>query len=256
MALQHLPEDTKASYEDAKKALKERFEPESRKDRYKAEFQARRKKRTEGWPDYAEDLKILVDKAYPDLEPAARVQMALTHYLAQIDNTQVSFSVKQRKPTTLDDAVTATLEMESYLGPKVELAGVGEETVAAVAQGDSTGTVMKELLERMERLESELTATQKYRAEAQPRNWRGKNLRFDSRAGERRSVTCWQCGKKGHTYRDCWDRPASGNDHQAPENRLPYYQYKHPMQGNDRPSAYRLRERKTRLQAITLLFHQ
>ena len=237
MALQHLPEDTKASYEDAKKALKERFEPESRKDRYKAEFQARRKKRTEGWPDYAEDLKILVDKAYPDLEPAARVQMALTHYLAQIDNTQVSFSVKQRKPTTLDDAVTATLEMESYLDPKVELAGVGEETVAAVAQGDSTATVMKELLERMERLESELTATQKYRAEAQPRNWRGKNLRFDSRAGDRRSMTCWQCGKKGHTYRDCWDRPESGNDHQAPGNRPPYYQYKHPMQGNDRPSA-------------------
>ena len=45
--------------------------PESRKDRYKAEFQNWRKKRTEPWADYAEDLRILVDRAYPQLEAAA-----------------------------------------------------------------------------------------------------------------------------------------------------------------------------------------
>ena len=101
MAFQHLPGDTQADYAAAKAALKERFEPESRKDRYTAEFQSRRKKRTEGWADYSEDLRMLVDKAYPHLEAAARDQMALTHYLSQIDNTQVAFSVKQQKPATL-----------------------------------------------------------------------------------------------------------------------------------------------------------
>ncbi len=113
MAFQHLSDDTRASYGQAKEALKARFEPPSRKDLYKAEFQSRRKKRAESWADFAEDLKILIDKAYPHLEAAARDQMALTHYLSQIDNPQIAFSVKQQKPATLDAAVSATLEMWS-----------------------------------------------------------------------------------------------------------------------------------------------
>ena len=40
----------------AEAALKGRFEPESRKTRYQAEFQSRRKKTNEGWADFADDL--------------------------------------------------------------------------------------------------------------------------------------------------------------------------------------------------------
>ena len=47
------------------KALKERFEPASRKHRYEAELHPRRRKKGENWADYAEDLQALVDKAYP-----------------------------------------------------------------------------------------------------------------------------------------------------------------------------------------------
>ena len=36
-------------------------------------------------------------------------------YLSQLDNKQVSFSVKQGKPKTVEAAVSATLECESYL---------------------------------------------------------------------------------------------------------------------------------------------
>ena len=91
--------------------------------------------------------------------------MALTRYLSQIDNVQVAFSVKQQKPTTFDAAVSATLEMESYLGPKLEVAVVEEhtDTVAAAMPDEATGTVMKKLLERMERLETELSESRKER---------------------------------------------------------------------------------------------
>ena len=74
-AFQHFPDDVQKNYEAAKKALKECFEPECRKDRYQEEFSSRRKK-TEGWADYSEDLKIFADKAYPHLEAAAIEQMA------------------------------------------------------------------------------------------------------------------------------------------------------------------------------------
>ena len=71
-AFQRLPEATQATFDAATAALTGRFEPASRKTRYQAEFQARRKKVSEGWADLADDLQSLVDKAYPSLQDEAR----------------------------------------------------------------------------------------------------------------------------------------------------------------------------------------
>ena len=45
-----------ASFKNAVVALAERFEPESKRDLYLAEFQSRCKKRTESWADFGEAL--------------------------------------------------------------------------------------------------------------------------------------------------------------------------------------------------------
>ena len=34
----------------------------------------------------------------------------------QIENAQVAFSVKQKRPSNIEEAVVATIEIESYLG--------------------------------------------------------------------------------------------------------------------------------------------
>ena len=46
-------------------ALLERFEPASKCELY---VQVRRKKKTESWADFADDLMSLADKAYADLQ--------------------------------------------------------------------------------------------------------------------------------------------------------------------------------------------
>ena len=66
------------------------------KERHLAQFQARKKTKTEGWAEFADAVKLLCDKAYPDLEEKARECLALNHYLSQIDNPQVALSVQQR----------------------------------------------------------------------------------------------------------------------------------------------------------------
>ena len=114
-AFQRLAADTKGDYKKAKKALRERFEPPSKKELYLAELQCRSKKRSEGWAEFAEDVRLLTDKAHPQLEDAAREQLALIHYMGQLSNPQVALGVKQTRPKTLDAAVTATLETESFL---------------------------------------------------------------------------------------------------------------------------------------------
>ena len=100
------------------KALKDKFEPEAMKEMYVAEFQVRKKARTRGWAEFANHLKLLADKAFPELENKAREYLALTQFTGQVDNPQVAFSVRQKRPTTLIEAVSATIEMESYLKPK------------------------------------------------------------------------------------------------------------------------------------------
>ena len=52
---------------------------------------------------------------YSDLEDKSSEQLALNHYLSQLSDQQVAFSVKQKRPSTFDDAASATMEMKLYL---------------------------------------------------------------------------------------------------------------------------------------------
>ena len=106
---------SRTSYDDLKAALMEQFEPASKRELYNAELQIRAKKHSEGWADFAEELRQLVNKAFPDLEANAHEQLALSHYLSRLHNPQVGFAVKQQRPKKLEEAVRITLEVESYL---------------------------------------------------------------------------------------------------------------------------------------------
>jgi len=57
---------------------------------------------------------VLVEKAYPDLQEDSRECIALNHYLSQIDNPHIAFRVKLRCPKSILEAVTATIELESF----------------------------------------------------------------------------------------------------------------------------------------------
>ncbi len=224
-AFQRLPAETQANFDLSWKALKERFEPASKKELYMAELQTRTKQPNERWPDLAEDLRTLADKAYPDLEDAAREQIALTSYLGQLSKPQVAFSVKQQKPTDLEEAVHATLEIESYLRPGARVAQVAvddsDEPVGAVGQPSQDTRAIMELLrqvtDRLERLESGAgsqrtrTSSSQQKETARPRDpassW--------SRNSQPVPVVCRRCGKEGHYARGCATRrpsvPLSGN---------------------------------------------
>ena len=196
---QKFTDDVKRSYAESKKALKARFEPESRKERYRAEFQTRRRKKEENWADFADGLKVLVDKAYSDLEEKAREQLAVNHYLTNVDQQQVAFSVKQRCPKTLDEAVSATMEMESYLigtAARPSVTGMVDDlsthegsltsaVVGTMERSHSTG--FKEILTRLEEIEKRV---------------KGQEERKDA-ATRRQSVVCWNCGRTGHISRTC-----------------------------------------------------
>ena len=189
-ALHLLPEASRRTYETTRAALQARFDPESRRTRYQAELQSRRRKASEGWADFADDLKALADKGYPTLQDEAREQLAINAFLQQLTQPQVAFSVKQKRPKTLDDAVAATLEMESYLtgSSSMEIASTLPSSmelpvcpVSQLSQVDKLTRAVEQLTERVERLQQD----------ARPRPRRAFS-------GE-----CWTCRRPGHMARNC-----------------------------------------------------
>ena len=191
-ALHRLPGPVASSYEATRDALKARFEPESRHTRYQAEFQTRRKKAGEGWAEFADELRSLADKAYPDLQEEARERLSLNAYLSQLPQPQISFSVRQKQPTTLDDAVAAT---ESYLPPQTINSTLRQPdepesaSVDAVSQITQLVRVVGRLAEQVEKMQ--LPTPIQSRGGPTPRMRR----QF---AG-----TCWNCQRVGHMARDC-----------------------------------------------------
>ena len=196
MAYKKFPVTARASFKNAARALQERFEPGSRRDLYLAEFQTRRKVKTESWPEFGEDLLTLVDKAYPLLDNEARQQLALQKYLSQLDNEQVSFSVKQGKPKTVEAAVSAILECESYLVRP--LVSCGAVTPAQVEYKDNRTLMdmMMQLMSRMDKLEEKSAQQPPVRRDVGRRPDQGITQ-------EQREVVCYRCGQEGHFARGC-----------------------------------------------------
>ena len=197
-AMRRLSEDDKASFATICAALKKRFGPECRKELYMAEFQTKKKRRTEEWASFAEDLKNLVEKAYPSLQAEAQELLALNHFLDQIGDPQLSFAVRQRAPATVDTAVAAVLELETYLQPKVPVALVtksldepdGREAAASVTCRPSKGDPMEKVIERLEKLE------------VQMKRQEGGQRTNRQRRGPT-TIICWNCKEEGHISRNC-----------------------------------------------------
>ena len=213
-----LPTTARDSYAELTKALKDRFEPDAMKEMYIAEFHGRKKAKTEGWAEFADHLKLLADKAFPDLEDKAREYMSLTQFMGQLENPQVAFSVRQKRPTTLIEAISATIEMESYLKPKAshvaqmepEQAHPDAVILAVQHKQDAIMGMLENIMSRLEKLEVRTNEGRSASASnPEPR--------------ARRPVVCHNCKQEGHYARGCAAPPARTpqNQSQTPISLLP-----------------------------------
>ena len=168
-AYKRLSEETRVSYGESVKALQQRFEPESKRELYTVQFQVRHKKTDEGWADFGDALLTLAELAFPEFSSEARERLALNNYLTQLHGKpQLAMAVRQQRPKTVDDAVRATLEVESYgavapTGTKYAASPVTttvpEDPVIAAVRGfqskqEDMGKLVQKLTDRLEKLES------------------------------------------------------------------------------------------------------
>ena len=124
--------------------------------------------------------------------------------------------MKQQKPTTLDAAVSTTLEMESYLPQKGGPVGVAsteltqeQDISVAATSNESAPLMMKELLDCMRKLETDFQEIRQSTAATSHSRERQKPPRAYGRCS---TVVCWKCNRPGHNARDCYAYFAQENE--------------------------------------------
>ena len=214
-AFMKLPEAARGNYGECIKALQKRFAPDSRRELYVVELNTRKKRRDEDCAFFGDALWVLSDRAYPDLEDKAKERLSLNQYLSQIEDSQVAFGVKQKRPSNVEEAVAATIELESYLNAAASSSKSHRHVDVVVPQksardsqwGDGTEsaavsgvagvdekllTTLENLSERLHRLETSMRSNKDH-----------PPARVDKQPDRRRNIVCWNCGKKGHTAWVC-----------------------------------------------------
>ena len=112
--LTDLEPEKRFDYHSLMSALSARFEPDNQADVYLAHLRTRVRAKSESLPELGQEIKRLARHALPSASSEVREWMALTHFVEALDNEFLEYSVKQTKPKTVDDAVKAAMEIESF----------------------------------------------------------------------------------------------------------------------------------------------
>jgi len=207
-----LSHSAKQHYNNAKVALQRRFEPESRRELYFSQFQTKKRDSSETWAELADNLRLLADKAFPELNDHAKEQLSLDRYLALLDRPDLALLVRQRRPKSINDAVSYTLEIESHMLITEEStchfnSGVtaSDDVPSTETQPTYTATVevkqdtmidlIRTITTRLDSLERKLSASMSG-------DRKGK-MQFTRDQRSTTLVSCRKCGRDDHFTRGC-----------------------------------------------------
>jgi len=187
--------ETQNSYLTVKAALRERFEPQSKRELYRVEFENCSRKEGDTWSDFADELMLLACRAFPGLQNESQEVLALNKYFSNLQDPRVYLAVRQRSPGTLREAVDATLEVESYLLTLPDSkSGCNDRFLNVTSAGSTTVDLEEEihrLSKRVKQLESDFKSMEVYEATPFQRTRVAKH------------VTCYNCGGVGHYAKGC-----------------------------------------------------
>ena len=107
------PEQT-ATYSDLCQALDDRFGDQHLSEVFKSELRSRRRKNKESLPALAQDISRLVQRAYPDIGRPGVDELAIEKFREALPDHEQRVAVYQSKARTLDQAVKAAIDMESW----------------------------------------------------------------------------------------------------------------------------------------------
>ena len=208
--LGNLPRDDRESYRTLVKALQDRFAPLNQTELYRAQLRERRQKPSESLPEMGQDIRRLVNLAYPTAPTDVREILATEQFLDGLYNSEMRLKIKQARPLNLNDAIQRAVELEAYNRAERQ-----RTDNIRVMNKDSTDTANVSKIDQfMETVEKNMRSLQKdmrdikqwkfqsqsYRPQSQGSMTRQNNSKPQDRSKVRK---CYNCGSDEHLKRNC-----------------------------------------------------
>ena len=189
------------------KALEARFEPVNQSEMYRAQLKTRIRKRGESLTEFAQDMKRLIRKAYPKATPDLREKLTCDAFTDLLNDNELEWAIYQTKPSSVEDAVRAGLEFESFRVGRQKRSGahahvrmVGDDWYTSSENDEESSTsALKEVAGRLAQLMDSNKES----------NWRSRDFK---------KFTCYYCNQEGHLKRNCPKFIADGRPKYTPYN--------------------------------------
>lgn len=186
--LQSLPPEDLHEYDKLVKCLETRFGLEHLQGLYHCQLKGRQQRPKESLQEYELDIVRLTRLAYPDTPEKVLECLAVQAFADGLRDEDVKQAVLLSRSKTITAALSCALEFEAVKANSRNTAKVRE--VEALTENQETNYLRK--------LVEEIIS--------------GKQMPI------RKSVQCWNCGKKGHVRRQCKVKEADTDRPQQSEN--------------------------------------
>ena len=205
------PEKT-ASYDALCSAMEERFGDTQLAEVFKSELRSRRRQNGESLPALAQDINRLVQRAYPDMGRRGMEEFAVERFREAIPDQEQRMAVFHSRATTLDQAVRAALEIESW---QVSERSRAPQRLRAVSGHDQEQGVN-------ESCSACKTTERSNDRELEDRLMKKMEEFFNNSKTERRSsVRCYYCQNWGHIQKDCRKKKADSQKSKSQSENYP-----------------------------------
>lgn len=215
-----LPNALNLHYDELCELIKQRFSAERLSNVQKAELLSRRRAHGENLPQLGQDIRHLVNGAYPSFNADAKEEIAIEKFLDAL-RPELRRNIYQQNPITLAAAIEHGLKLEAW--GMVEEQKHGSTVRQAVETEDEQVRLLKDLQKRMDDFQSKKKenyprsamkcfycekqghiARDCYSKKRDEANQRGKETTTPAQS----TMTCYRCGGRGHKSVDCATPPA------------------------------------------------
>ena len=184
------------NYSELLTLLKNRFEPKTQSEMYRAQMNARIRTNGESLTDLAQDVKRLVRLAYPTAPSEVRDSLGYRCFRDALNDHEMEWAVYQSSSESIEEALNLALKYEAFQMSrrrKSTRQSLRQQTlvdnemtsIPDANKFECNSNEMKTLIDRVAKLE-----------EKSPKN--DSKKKFDGK--------CFYCQKIGHIQRDCRKR--------------------------------------------------